>query len=79
MCLNAVANGHLSWLIWLLDKTLCSTPEGDTIVTDYSAAYINYKDFETKQVRRSFICQFYPELLEDLRAVGTRPTHGGLR
>jgi len=31
---------------------------------------INYKDFETKRIRRSFSCQFHPELMSDLRAIG---------
>ncbi len=35
-----------------------------------SATCIIYKDFESKQIRRSFTCQFHPELLSDLRTVG---------
>ncbi|WP_248277617.1 hypothetical protein [Brasilonema sp. UFV-L1] len=63
----------MSWLIQLPDSVeiLCSTAEeGGEIVTECSATCINYKDFETKKIRRSFTCQFHPELLEDLRAIG---------
>ena len=71
---HVVANSPLSWLIKLPDavEILCSTAEDDKIVTECSATCINYRDFETKEVRRSFTCQFHPELLSDLRAVGMR-------
>jgi GMP synthase-like glutamine amidotransferase len=70
---HMLAGSSLSWLLQLPDsiEILCSTAEknGD-IVTECSATCINYKDFETKKIRRSFTCQFHPELLSDLRAVG---------
>ncbi|MGQ9872327.1 hypothetical protein [Leptodesmis sp.] len=54
-------------------KILCSTAlDNGEVVTECSATCIIYKDFETKQIRRSFTCQFYPELLADLRVVGQR-------
>ncbi len=68
-----IAGSSLSWLIQLPDaiEILCSTAEEDgAIVTECSATCINYKDFETKKIRRSFTCQFHPELLSDLRAIG---------
>lgn len=73
-CRHIVANSHLSWLIKLPDavEILCSTAEDGQVVTECSATCINYRDFETKEVRRSFTCQFHPELLSDLRAIGVR-------
>jgi len=71
---HLVANSELSWLIQLPDaiEILCSTEEAGAVVTECSATCINYTDFETKEVRRSFTCQFHPELLADLRMVGMR-------
>ena len=71
---HLVANSSLSWLIRLPDaiEILCSTAEAGAVVTECSGTCINYTDFETKEVRRSFTCQFHPELLADLRVVGTR-------
>lgn len=73
-CRHIVANSHLSWLIKLPDavEILCSTATDGKVVTECSATCINYRDFETKEVRRSFTCQFHPELLSDLRAIGVR-------
>ncbi|MGH8002295.1 MAG: hypothetical protein ACREPR_23415 [Brasilonema sp.] len=74
---HIIAGSLLSWLIQLPDSVeiLCSTAEeGGEIVTECSATCINYKDFETKKIRRSFTCQFHPELLEDLRAIGSGET-----
>ena len=70
---HMLAGSSLSWLLLLPDsiEILCSTAEKNgEIVTECSATCINYKDFETKKIRRSFTCQFHPELLSDLRAVG---------
>ncbi|MFE1746003.1 hypothetical protein [Coleofasciculus sp. H7-2] len=69
---HVIAGSALSWLIQLPDsiEILCSTALDGEIVTECSATCINYKDFETKKVRRSFTCQFHPELLSDLRAIG---------
>ncbi len=41
--------------------------ESTLIFFECSCTCINYKDFETKKIRRSFTCQFHPELLSDLR------------
>lgn len=70
---HIIAGSCLSWLIQLPDaiEILCSTAEENgEIVTECSATCINYKDFETKKIRRSFTCQFHPELLSDLCAIG---------
>jgi GMP synthase-like glutamine amidotransferase len=70
---HMLAGSSLSWILQLPDsiEILCSTAEKNgEIVTECSATCINYKDFETKKIRRSFTCQFHPELLSDLRAVG---------
>lgn len=82
-CRHLVSNSPLSWLIQLPDaiEILCSTAEDGEVVTECSATCINYKDFETKEVRRSFTCQFHPELLADLRVVGKRkpPSYAELK
>ncbi len=69
---HVIAGSSVSWLIQLPDsiEILCSTAVEGEIVTECSATCINYKDFETKKIRRSFTCQFHPELLSDLRAIG---------
>ncbi|GFE68383.1 hypothetical protein [Chroococcus sp. FPU101] len=80
---HIIAGSPLSWLIQLPDsiEILCSTAVDQEIVTECSATCINYKDFETKKIRRSFTCQFHPELLSDLRAIGTReaPSYSTLK
>lgn len=82
-CRHRVANSPLSWLIRLPDaiEILCSTAEDGEVVTECSATCINYKDFETKEIRRSFTCQFHPELLADLRVIGKRepPSYAELK
>lgn len=69
---HIIASSPLSWLIQLPDSVeiLCSTAVDKEIVTECSATCINYKDFESKKIRRSFTCQFHPELLSDLRDIG---------
>ncbi len=70
-----IASSHLSWLLELpySVEILASTEANGEILTECSCTCINYKDFETKKVRRSFTCQFHPELLNDLREIGQRP------
>ena len=78
-----VAGSELSWLLQLPDalEILCSTAAGSQVVTECSATSIYYRDFETKRIRRSFTCQFHPELLSDLRVVGVRqpPAYADLK
>jgi hypothetical protein len=54
---HIIAGSDLSWLIQLPDSVeiLCSTAADGEIVTECSATCINYKDFETKKIRRSLL------------------------
>lgn len=72
---DVIATSHLSWLLQLpyAVEILASTEASGEILTECSCTCINYKDFETKDIRRSFTCQFHPELLSDLREIGKRP------
>jgi hypothetical protein len=72
---SILAGSQLAWLLKLPDaiEILCSTTLDDKVVTECSATCIIYRDFESKRVRRSFTCQFHPELLSDLRTVGVPP------
>ncbi|MEH2122083.1 hypothetical protein [Nostoc sp.] len=80
---SILAGSRLAWLLKLPDaiEILCSTTIDNEIVTECSATCIIYKDFESKRIRRSFTCQFHPELLSDLRTVGTcePPTYARLK
>ncbi|MFM7426837.1 MAG: hypothetical protein ACKO7W_17875, partial [Elainella sp.] len=80
---HILAGSQLSWLIQLPDavEILCSTMAGDEVVTECSATCILYRDYESKTIRRSFTCQFHPELFSDLRVVGVRqpPTYGQMK
>jgi len=80
---HILAGSPLSWLMQLpfAVEILCSTADETEVVTECSATCINYKDFESKLIRRSFTCQFHPELLQDLRAIGHRhpPTYDELK
>lgn len=70
-----VANSPLAWMLRLpySVEILASTAlESGELLTECSCTCINYKDFETKLIRRSFTCQFHPELLSDLREMGKR-------
>ena len=70
---HIIPANSLSWRIQLPDaiKIICSTAKEDgKIVTESSATCIKYKDFETNKIRRSFSCQFPPELLSYLRGIG---------
>ncbi|KAI9010768.1 hypothetical protein DFJ74DRAFT_685554 [Hyaloraphidium curvatum] len=72
---SILAGSALSWLLGLPMgiEILCSTSdEQGNAVTEVSATCIYYEDHETKRVRRSFSCQFHPELMEDLREMGRR-------
>ena len=66
---NLISVSGLSWLLDLPSSVeiLCSTTEGGKKLTDVAATCINYKDYETQRIRRSFTFQFHPELLSDLR------------
>lgn len=70
-----IAGSPLSWLMSLPMgiEILCSTGDEGQLVTECATTCIYYEDLETKRIRRSFTCQFHPELLEDLREMGRRP------
>lgn len=74
---SILAGSRLAWLFKLPEaiEILRSTAIEDKIVTECSASGIIYKDFESQQIRRSFTCQFHPELLSDLRTVGMSESH----
>ncbi len=78
-----VAASPLSWLLQMpyAVEILASTEADGEILTECSCTCINYKDFETKKIRRSFTCQFHPELLSDLRDIGKRsaPSYAELK
>ncbi len=71
---HIIAGSHLSWLLQLpyAVEILASTEANGEILTECACTCIYYKDFETKKIRRSFTCQFHPELLSDLREFGKR-------
>ena len=65
---NIAVSPH-SWFLKLPSsiEIVCSTMSEGTLCTQVSATCINYKDYETQHIRRSFTFQFHPELLDDLR------------
>ena len=65
-------NLSVSDYAWLLKlptsiEIVCSTYAEGKLCTEVAATCINYMDYETKDIRRSFSFQFHPELLNDLR------------
>ena len=64
-----LAISDFAWLLRLPTSVeiVCSTYAEGKICTEVAATCINYMDYETKDVRRSFSFQFHPELLNDLR------------
>lgn len=80
---QVLAGSSLSWIMQLpfAVEILCSSAHKGEVITECSATCINYKDYESKTIRRSFTCQFHPELLSDLRVIGDRepPTYAELK
>lgn len=67
----------VSPVAWLLSLPYAVEILGQTQVdehnwTEVSATAIYYKDWETHRIRRSFSCQFHPELMADIRDIGGR-------
>jgi len=67
----------VSPLAWLLSLPYAVEILGQTQVDEHSwtevgTTAIYYKDWETHRIRRSFTCQFHPELMSDIRAIGGR-------
>eukprot|EP00127_Corallochytrium_limacisporum_P006186 Clim_evm3s221 gene=Clim_evmTU3s221 len=71
---HLIAGSPLSWLLRLpyAVRILASTRYADHYITEAAATCINYKDYETGKIHRSFTCQFHPELLDDLRDISSR-------
>ncbi len=67
----------VSPLAWLLSmpyaiEILSQTQVSEDHWTEVSTTCIYYKDWETHRIRRSFTCQFHPELMADIRDIGKR-------
>jgi GMP synthase-like glutamine amidotransferase len=67
----------VSPVAWMLSmpyavEILCQTRVDDVFWTEVSTSCIYYKDWETHRIRRSFTCQFHPELTADIRDIGNR-------
>jgi len=78
-----LATSSLSWLLSLpyAVEILSQTEVDDESMTEVGTTCIYYKDWETHSIRRSFTCQFHPELMADIRDVGQRagPTYEELK
>jgi hypothetical protein len=67
----------VSPVAWMLSLPYAVEILGQTQVdpqhwTEVGTTAIYYKDWETHRIRRSFTCQFHPELMEDIRDIGGR-------
>ena len=71
---HELAVSPLAWLLHLPYgvEILAQTQVDDDSWTEVSTTCIYYKDWETHRVRRSFTCQFHPELMADIRDIGGR-------
>lgn len=69
-----VAVSPLAWLLSLPYgvEILSQTQVNNLHWTEVSTTCIYYKDWETHTIRRSFTCQFHPELMADIRDIGKR-------
>jgi len=69
-----IAVSSLSWMLNLpyAVEILSQTEVDATSFTEVSTTCIYYKDWETHSIRRSFTCQFHPELMADIRDIGKR-------
>ena len=78
-----LATSSLSWLLSLpyAVEILSQTEVDDETMTEVGTTCIYYKDWETHSIRRSFTCQFHPELMADIRDIGQRagPTYAELK
>jgi hypothetical protein len=71
---HALAVSPVAWLLCLpyAVEILGQTRVNPSTWTEVSTTAIYYKDWETRRIRRSFTCQFHPELMADIRDVGGR-------
>ncbi|MEJ2089555.1 MAG: hypothetical protein P8Y69_14020 [Gammaproteobacteria bacterium] len=80
---HSLAVSPLSWLLCLpyAVEILSQTRVDDCTMTEVGTTCIYYKDWETHSIRRSFTCQFHPELMADIRDVGSRegPSYAELK
>ena len=80
---HAIAVSPVSWLLCLpyAVEILSQTKVDESAWTEVSTTCIYYKDWETHSIRRSFTCQFHPELMADIRDIGGReaPTYAELK
>jgi hypothetical protein len=69
-----LAVSPLSWLLCLpyAVEILSQTEVNADTLTEVGTTCIYYKDWETHSIRRSFTCQFHPELMADIRDIGRR-------
>jgi GMP synthase-like glutamine amidotransferase len=69
-----VAVSPVAWLLCLpyALEILGQTQVDPEHWTEVGATAIYYKDWETHRIRRSFTCQFHPELMDDIRDIGPR-------
>lgn len=71
---HVLAVSPVGWLLSLpyAVEILAQTRVSEDAWTEVSTTAIYYKDWETHRIRRSFTCQFHPELMTDIRDIGTR-------
>jgi len=71
---HELAVSPLSWLLSLpyAVEILSQTQVDEHTLTEVGTTCIYYKDWETHNIRRSFTCQFHPELMADIRDIGKR-------
>ena len=71
---HELAVSPVAWLLCLpyALEILGQTRVDDEVWTEVGATAIYYKDWETHRIRRSFTCQFHPELMDDIRDIGPR-------
>jgi len=71
---HALAVMPVSWLLSLpyAVEMLGQTRVDEASWTEVSSTAIYCKDWETRRIRRSFTCQFHPELIADIRDIGGR-------
>lgn len=71
---HELAVSPLSWLLCLpyAVEILSQTRVDENALTEVGTTCIYYKDWETHTIRRSFTCQFHPELMADIRDIGKR-------
>jgi len=71
---HALAVSPAAWLLTLPYgvEVLGQTQVDEDTWTEVCTTAIYYKDWETQRIRRSFTCQFHPELMSDIRDIGGR-------